>query len=66
MQCDKLREKIVTVRELIAKKDDVDPEDIKKHVSELQQSSLKLFEMAYKKVFKISNCHKIKFQIFGD
>ncbi|KAL7648763.1 UNVERIFIED_CONTAM: hypothetical protein RMT77_000670 [Armadillidium vulgare] len=49
-ECDKLREKIATVRELIAKKDDVDPEEIKKQVSELQQSSLKLFELAYKKM----------------
>jgi len=34
----------------LAKKDDVDPEEIKKQTSELQQASLKLFEMAYKKV----------------
>ena len=31
-------------------KDEMDPEDIKKTVSDLQQSSLKLFEMAYKKM----------------
>merc|ERR1711963_763586 len=31
-------------------KDNRDPEDIKKTVSDLQQSSLKLFEMAYKKM----------------
>lgn len=32
------------------KKDEVDPEEIKKQTNELQQASLKLFEMAYKKV----------------
>merc|ERR1712244_99846 len=31
-------------------KKNMDPEDIKKTVSDLQQSSLKLFEMAYKKM----------------
>merc|ERR1719239_203868 len=31
-------------------KNNMDPEDIKKTVSDLQQSSLKLFEMAYKKM----------------
>merc|ERR1712026_303285 len=31
-------------------KENMDPEDIKKTVSDLQQSSLKLFEMAYKKM----------------
>ena len=30
--------------------DNMDPEEIKKTVSDLQQSSLKLFEMAYKKM----------------
>lgn len=49
-QCDKLREEIAKVREMLAKKDDLDPEEIRKTTSTLQQSSLKLFEMAYKKV----------------
>lgn len=49
-QCDKLREEINKVRELLAKKDDADPEEIRKVTGALQQSSLKLFEMAYKKV----------------
>lgn len=40
---------------MIAKKDDADPEDIRKATSELQQSSLKLFEMAYKKVIEYLN-----------
>lgn len=38
------------MKELLANKDSADPEEIKKQVSELQQASLKLFEMAYKKV----------------
>lgn len=50
MQCDKLREEITKVRELLANKDSADPEEIKKATSTLQQSSLKLFELAYKKV----------------
>lgn len=50
VQCDKLREQMASVRELLAKKDDSDPEEIRKATGNLQQSSLKLFEMAYKKV----------------
>lgn len=50
LQCDKLREEIAKVREVLANKDTVDPEEIRKVTSTLQQSSLKLFEMAYKKV----------------
>ncbi len=46
----KMKDKIAEVREKLAQKDEMDPEEIKKTVSELQQSSLKLFEMAYKKV----------------
>ncbi|KAF5299478.1 hypothetical protein FQR65_LT01059 [Abscondita terminalis] len=49
-ECDKLREEIAKVRDLLAKKDDVDPEEIRKTTTALQQSSLKLFEMAYKKM----------------
>ncbi|KAK0082937.1 hypothetical protein PV325_009611 [Microctonus aethiopoides] len=49
-ECDKLQELIAKVREMLAKKDDMDPEDIKKQTNELQQASLKLFEMAYKKM----------------
>ncbi len=45
-----MKDKISEVREKLANKDEMDPEEIKKTVSELQQSSLKLFEMAYKKV----------------
>lgn len=46
----KMKDKIAEVREKLANKDEMDPEEIKKTVNELQQSSLKLFEMAYKKV----------------
>lgn len=46
----KIKDKIVEVREALTNKDSMDPEDIKKTVNELQQSSLKLFEIAYKKM----------------
>nr|CAI5861288.1 unnamed protein product [Callosobruchus analis] len=49
-ECDKIKEEIGKVRELLAKKDDADPEEVRKATTTLQQSSLKLFEMAYKKV----------------
>merc|ERR1719228_158955 len=46
----KMKEKITEVRDKLQDKENMDPEEIKKTVSELQQSSLKLFEMAYKKM----------------
>merc|ERR1712038_1106160 len=46
----KMKDQIKEVREKLANKDDMDPEEIKKTVNDLQQSSLKLFEMAYKKM----------------
>lgn len=49
-ECDKLQEQIAQVREVVAKKDDTSPDDIRKLTSSLQQASLKLFEMAYKKM----------------
>jgi len=49
-ECDKLREEITKVRDLLADKNNSDPEDIKKATSTLQQASLKLFELAYKKM----------------
>ncbi|EEB15346.1 Heat shock 70 kDa protein cognate, putative [Pediculus humanus corporis] len=49
-ECDKLRQEIAQVRELLEKKDETDPDDIRKATSALQQASLKLFEMAYKKM----------------
>lgn len=50
LQCDKLREEIAKVRTFLADKDNADPEEVRKTTGNLQQSSLKLFEMAYKKV----------------
>jgi hypothetical protein len=38
------------MKETLTKKDETDPEEIKRQTNELQQASLKLFEMAYKKV----------------
>merc|ERR1712141_157606 len=46
----KIKEKITEAREALTNKDSMDPEEIKKTVNDLQQSSLKLFEMAYKKM----------------
>ena len=45
-----MKDQIKEVRDKLANKDSMDPEEIKKTVNELQQQSLKLFEMAYKKV----------------
>lgn len=58
-ECDKLKEEIAKVREILSKKDEADPEEIRKVTSTLQQSSLKLFEMAYKKVILICQFNKI-------
>jgi len=49
-ECEKLKEHINTVRNLLANKDNETPESIRTATSELQQASLKLFEMAYKKM----------------
>jgi len=46
----KMKDQIKEVREKLANKDNMDPEEIKKTVNDLQQQSLKLFEMAYKKM----------------
>merc|ERR1719184_217685 len=46
----KMKDSIKEVREKLADKDNMDGEQIKATVSELQQSSLKLFEMVYKKM----------------
>merc|ERR1712080_55725 len=47
---EEMKEQIAEVKEKMQNKDDMDPEEIKKTVGDLQQSSLKLFEMAYKKM----------------
>jgi len=49
-ECTKLREHIQKVKELLNNKDEEDPENIRVATSDLQQASLKLFEMAYKKM----------------
>eukprot|EP00088_Acartia_fossae_P018093 TRINITY_DN203_c0_g1_i4.p1 TRINITY_DN203_c0_g1~~TRINITY_DN203_c0_g1_i4.p1 ORF type:complete len:681 (-),score=274.77 TRINITY_DN203_c0_g1_i4:798-2840(-) len=46
----KMKEKITEVRAKLEDKENMDPEAIKETVNDLQQSSLKLFEMAYKKM----------------
>lgn len=46
----KIRDMISEVKNKLANKDNMEAEEIKKVVNELQQSSLKLFEMAYKKM----------------
>ena len=46
----KMTDQIKEVREKLANKDDMTAEEVKKSVQDLQQSSLKLFEMAYKKM----------------
>jgi len=60
-QCDNLKVLVTKLRDVLAKKDEVDPDEIKKQTNELQQASLKLFEMAYKKVIMINimrlNCN---------
>nr|XP_042913214.1 stress-70 protein, mitochondrial-like [Parasteatoda tepidariorum] len=45
-----IKTKISEVRQLITNKDQESPETIRKAMQELQQSSLKLFEAAYKKM----------------
>ena len=49
-QTGQLKEEIAKVREVLARKDSETAESIRQAYSELQQKSLKLFEMAYKKV----------------
>uniref|UniRef100_H3AL07 Stress-70 protein, mitochondrial n=1 Tax=Latimeria chalumnae TaxID=7897 RepID=H3AL07_LATCH len=49
-ECNKLKEEIAKMRELLARKDTETGENIKQAASSLQQASLKLFEMAYKKM----------------
>lgn len=53
-QCTKLKEEISKVQTLLANKDSETGDSIKQAANNLQQSSLKLFEMAYKKVGSVS------------
>ncbi|KAH7979487.1 hypothetical protein HPB49_009555 [Dermacentor silvarum] len=52
-ECNKLKEKITKVREILSNKDKESAESIKQATNDLQQASLKLFEMAYKKLMSI-------------
>lgn len=49
-ECEKLKTEIAKLKALLGKKDTTEPEEIREATSQLQQSSLKLFEMAYKKM----------------
>lgn len=49
-QCKKLQDEITKVKDLLTQKDHETGENIKQAATGLQQASLKLFEMAYKKV----------------
>ncbi|XP_070541272.1 stress-70 protein, mitochondrial-like [Ptychodera flava] len=49
-EASKLKEEIAKVKEILARKDEETPENITTAVNNLQQASLKLFEMAYKKM----------------
>lgn len=49
-ECEKLQKEIAELRTMLANKDTAEPEEVRKATSALQQSSLKLFEMAYKKM----------------
>ena len=50
MQTEKLKEHIAKVRTVLSNRDNETAESIRTATTELQQASLKLFEMAYKKV----------------
>ncbi|KAF9988450.1 70-kilodalton heat shock protein [Mortierella antarctica] len=48
-EAEKIKEQISKLREVLAKGESVEAEEIKKESTDLQQGSLKLFEMVYKK-----------------
>merc|ERR1712168_1581886 len=49
-ECAALKDKIAEVREVLANKENESPEKLKEVTNNLQQQSLKLFEIAYKKM----------------
>jgi molecular chaperone DnaK len=49
-ECDKLKQHMSEVKEVLSRKDEESIENIKEATNKLQQASLKLFEMAYKKM----------------
>ncbi|KAG0359967.1 hsp7-like protein [Gamsiella multidivaricata] len=48
-ESEKIKEQISKLRDVLQKAENLEAEDIKKETAELQQGSLKLFEMVYKK-----------------
>ncbi|KAF9174979.1 Stress-70 protein, mitochondrial [Mortierella sp. AD011] len=48
-EAEKIKEKITKLREVLQNSENLSAEDIKKEMNDLQQGSLKLFEMVYKK-----------------
>lgn len=56
-EMEKMKESIASLKKVLENKDNETPENIKNATNELQQSSLKLFEMAYRKVSRLNtNC----------
>uniref|UniRef100_A0A8C7Z295 Heat shock protein 9 n=1 Tax=Oryzias sinensis TaxID=183150 RepID=A0A8C7Z295_9TELE len=55
-KCSKLKEEITKVRDILANKEAETGENIKQAANSLQQASLKLFEVAYKKVRNPAVC----------
>jgi len=49
-ECSALKEKIAALRKVLDNRDEESPDAIKEATNDLQQASLKLFEMAYKKM----------------
>lgn len=63
-QCTKLKEEVTKVRDLLANKDSETGENIKQAATNLQQASLKLFEMAYKKVRTNTSTRSVPVDLF--
>ena len=57
-QVTNLRDEVARVRQVLTNKDEESAESIQKAGADLQKASLKLFEMAYKKVC-VPFCHRI-------
>ena len=53
LQCDKLKEHLTNLKNVLDNKDNESPETLREKTNELQQASLKLFETAYKKVGRL-------------
>ena len=51
VQVTKLRDEVARVRQVLSNRDEESAESIQKAGADLQKASLKLFEMAYKKVY---------------